>query len=313
MRLPNTTPPTWPEIKPGRFAAIIRHDPTNCRLALLGLPHDLGIKLNNGRPGAAQGPAAFRAALATFGTTWDGQKKKPLNVPIFDAGDITPTQGDNESALLDTHTKIESAVAQLHQLNLVPICIGGGHDLTLPTITALSKHTRAPLAGINFDAHLDVRPRPGSGMAFRKLIDEKFLDPRRFTTVGVGRFVNDEPDCAWLTTQGASLIYADDFLAEPLRVDREFAATFADSTPGFLSIDLDAIDSSAAPGVSATNPAGLTVRHAAAFAEHAGLNPNVRHFDIMELSPPHDPTGRTARVAAVLFLSFVAGFGVRPQ
>ena len=35
-----------------------------CRVALVGLPDDTGVELNNGRTGASKGPAAFRAALA---------------------------------------------------------------------------------------------------------------------------------------------------------------------------------------------------------------------------------------------------------
>jgi arginase family enzyme len=43
-------------------------------------------------------------------------------------------------------------------------------------------------------------------------------------------------------------------------------------------------------------------------AEAAGRDARVGHFNIMELCPPHDPDGRTARVAALLFLSFIAGW-----
>jgi arginase family enzyme len=56
---------------------------------------------------------------------------------------------------------------------------------------------------------------------------------------------------------------------------------------------------------------GLSVECAARFAEEAGRRAEVRHFDIMELSPPHDVDGRTARVAALLFMQFVAGFAER--
>ena len=62
-----------------------------------------------------------------------------------------------------------------------------------------------------------------------------------------------------------------------------------------------------APGVSAVNPMGVTPAIAASVAEQAGSNPMVRHFDIMELSPTHDD-GRTARLAALLFIHFLAGF-----
>ena len=71
MRIAHTVPASWPQPRPGRFAANLRESPEGCGVALLGLPDDGGIKLNFGRPGAAGGPAAFRAALAGFGTSFD--------------------------------------------------------------------------------------------------------------------------------------------------------------------------------------------------------------------------------------------------
>lgn len=309
MRLAHTSPAPWPAIKPGRFAAAIRHDePAGCRIALLGLPDDTGVRLNGGRFGAAQGPAAFRAALAGYGTPWDGRRGAPLDAKVFDAGDVVPAPGDDERALLATHERVESAVRELHQLGLLPVCIGGGHDLALPAVAALSAHARAAVAGINLDAHLDVRERIGSGMPFRRLIESGKLDARRFAEVGLGRFANDEADLRWAKERGATLLFTEDVLDSDL--DSAFDA-IASSEHAFVSVDLDALDGSEVPGVSALNPLGLSVRHAAQLAERAGALPNVSQFHLMELSPPHDPSGRSARVAAHLFLAFLAGFCTR--
>jgi formimidoylglutamase len=277
---------------------------------LLGLPDDTGVKLNHGRPGAAQGPAAFRQALASFGTAWDGYCERPLNVQVFDAGDIQPARGVTEDALLETHARVERAVLEMHRLGLVPVCVGGGHDLTLPAVTALARYTGAAVGGISLDAHLDVRPEPGSGMAFRCLIEFRRLDPRKFAVVGLGRFSNEASHVRWLKNQGARLFFADSVLDGRFRV-KPLKAVLTKVPAAFVSIDLDGIDSAAAPGVSALNPMGVTVRDAATLAQAAGADRRVRHFDLMELSPPHEPSGRTARVAAFLFLSFVAGFASR--
>jgi formimidoylglutamase len=310
-RLHHTTAPVWPQIKPGRFAATIRADtPENCAIALLGLPDDTGVRLNGGRPGAADGPRAFREALAAFGTVWDGLRGRGLATRVFDAGDVEPVGGATETALLETHARVESVVSQLYEMGLVPVCVGGGHDLTLPGVAALSKTAGGPVGGISFDAHLDVRKRVGSGMAFRQLIEARHLDPARFVVAGVGRFVNDQEDLEWLTGQGGRIHFVDAVLASVNAPSREWMeAAIGKSTAGFVSIDLDGLDQTA--GVSAQNPQGLSVRHAAALAEAAGSEPAVRYFDIMELSPRWDESGRTARVAASLFLSFVAGFAGR--
>jgi formiminoglutamase len=79
----------------------------------------------------------------------------------------------------------------------------------------------------------------------------------------------------------------------------------------FVSLDLDVMDAAYAPGVSAMNPAGWAPWHFDAWLRSAGANPRVKCFDIMELCPPHDEGGRTARLAAHFFLSFLRGLAER--
>lgn len=295
-----------------RFAATFRTDDhEECDVALLGLPDDLGVRLNNGRPGAREGPTAFRAALASYGVPWDARRGVHLSRVVYDAGDVIPAPGDGDAALFETHARIEEAAMALHSAGLVVACIGGGHDLTLPAVTALAEHWGLAVGGVNFDAHTDVRERAGSGMPFRRLIEMGKLSPSAFVELGLGRFVNAEVDLEWLAEQGATMRRADDVF--PLRRYRReilpaaMELALRTESAAFVSIDLDGIDSAQSPGVSAMNPSGLTVRHAALLAEAAGREQRVKHFDIMELCPPHDVAGRTSRVAAHLFLSFIAG------
>jgi formiminoglutamase len=306
MSVPFTMPGVWPEIRPGRFAGTLQTEPAHCRAALLGLADDLGVRLNGGRPGARGGPTAFRAALARYGVAWDGLRQRPLDVPVFDAGDITPAPGDDERALLATHERVERAVSALRERGLVTICVGGGHDLSLPALRAVSKSLGVVLGGINVDAHLDVREKVGSGMPFRRLIEGQSLEPRRFVEVGLGRFVNEERDLEWLAARGGTAIPAEAVFDRGL--DHGAALELASAEgPAFVSIDLDALDQSAAPGVSAPNPLGLSLREVAPLCEAAGARREIQHFDLMELNPSHDLDGRTARCAAALFLHFAAG------
>jgi arginase family enzyme len=214
--------------------------------------------------------------------------------------------------MLETHARVERAVSALRELGLVTLCVGGGHDLSLPAIAAVSASLAGRLGGINLDAHLDVRETLGSGMPFRRLIEGRWLDPQRFVELGLGRFVNDERDLAWLRAQGGSTVQADTILERGLDAQAALAHAAAGG-PAFLSIDLDALDQSVAPGVSAPNPLGLPLRDAAKLAEAAGAHSAVEHFDLMELNPSHDIDGRTGRSAAVLFLHFVAGFQRRAR
>jgi formimidoylglutamase len=301
----------WPDRPANRLASnVALDDPAGCRLALLGLPDDLGVRLNGGREGAREGPTAFRRALGRFGVSYDGWRGRRLGTRVYDAGDVRPSEGDDEAALFETHARVTLAVKALHDLDLVPICVGGGHDLSLAAIRALSQHRRQALFGINLDAHLDVRRRVGSGMPFRRLIEEERLDPSRFVEVGLGRFANDREDVEWLRELGATLIFAEE-VGFALPIERIFRAAGSSSSVGFVSIDLDGLDQSSVPGVSAPNPMGLSVRHAAQLAEAAGRTPGVLHFDLMELCPARDRGDESARVAALLFCQFVAGFEER--
>lgn len=310
-RAPHTSPAAWLEPRPGRLAAALRRDsPEGCRCALLGLPDDLGVRLNGGRPGARGGPSHFRAALSRFGVAWDGAHGRALEVAIYDAGDVDIVDGSDESALHETHARVRAAVEHLQARGLITVCVGGGHDLTFPAVSAAAGVRGRPLGGINLDAHLDVRTRVGSGMPFRRLIEGGHIEPRRFAELGLGRFANDPGDLEWLRAQGAALEHVEPILDRGLEVQRwlDFAAS---SGGAFVSIDLDALDQSVAPGVSAPNPLGLGVRDAARLAEAAGARPEVLHFDLMELNPAHDVDGHTGRVAALLFLHFVAGLTER--
>ena len=310
FRAPFTQPGTWPPIRPGRFASTLRSSPDGCRCALLGLADDLGVKLNGGRVGARGGPSAFRAALARYGVPWDGERRRALEVPIYDAGDVEAATGEDERALLETHARVERAVTALRERGLIVLCVGGGHDLSLPAIAAASACVGVALGGVNLDAHLDVRETLGSGMPFRRLIEGGRLEARRFVELGLGRFVNDERDLEWLRAQGGTTIHVDAMIERGL--DAHAALELAASEgPAFVSIDLDALDQSIAPGVSAPNPLGLSLRDAARLAEAAGARRDVVHFDLMEFNPSYDIDGHTARAAALLFLHFIAGFQQR--
>ena len=329
MHLPHTTPGVIPLSPASRLASRITpiaavaddHPLGNCSVAILGLPDDTGITLNNGRPGAAAGPAAFRAALANYGVAEPAHASIALTYPaVYDAGDVSPASTD----LAATHARVTAAAEALHRRGIgVVVGIGGGHDLTFPLVRA-AVNTRNVNRGLYVDPHLDVRPEPGSGMAFRALIEHCGI--ARLTNIGCQPLVTLRAHRAWFQLHGGTVaLDASDLdtatpltkaLIDQLVTDALLPATnppadSSDTTTAFVSLDLDAIDAAQAPGVSALNPCGLSVASLGHFANAAGRNRHVVSFDIMELSPPHDHQNRTARVAAYLFLQFLGGLAVR--
>lgn len=288
---PHLSAPTWPgDIPAGRFATTIRTDsPAACTVALLGLPDDTGVRLNHGRPGAAGGPQAFRAALARYGAADPAGGPLPR---VFDAGDVLPG-----ASLDETHQRVSAATTALLELGLFPIAIGGGHDLTFPFVRAVA--ARSPgMAGLYFDAHLDVRETAGSGMAFRRLVETGAA--RELHLHGFRPLVNSRAHLDWFVAHGG--------VVHP---DGTAVALPAPPRDCFVSFDLDVLDAAHAPGVSAVNPAGWTVRQAEDWVRACGRDARVRCFDLMELNPAQDPDGRTARVAAHLGLTFLQGFAAR--
>ena len=290
MRIPHTLPGQWPaDLAVGRFATTIKRGSSlGCEVALIGLADDTGVRLNHGRPGAKDGPRAFRAALARYGAAIPATGPLPR---VYDAGDVQPGR-----TLEETHSRVTAAVAAILDAGLLPVAVGGGHDLTFPFVRAVAgRYGR--MTGLYFDAQLDVRETRSSGMPFRKLVEE--CDVAALHLHGFRSLVNSREHHAWFIAHGGKI--HPDGASPNLPKARNL----------FVSFDLDVLDAAHAPGVSALNPAGWSVREAEVWVRACGASSAVRCFDLMELNPTHDPDGRTARVAAHLFLSFLQGYAER--
>lgn len=301
-------------------AAIVRNRPeladdrdaqaelAKCKVAIVGLSDDTGVVMNHGRPGARGGPAAFRAALARYGVASpvepEGEIGPAKAYPhVFDAGDIIIGNDLNE-----THDRITETVLALLERGLMPIGIGGGHDLTFPFVRGTAK-AHGSLTGAYLDAHLDVRPEIGSGMPFRALLEGGFIHEP--LVVGLNPLVNTREHAEYFRKRGGRVVTADEVAwSRPYELGRHLAEA-TERGAAFLSLDLDVIDSAYAPGVSAVNPCGLSPRQVEAIVHRAGRSRGVVAFDIMELNPAMDQDGRTARLAAHMFLTFLRGLAER--
>lgn len=280
-------------------------------MVLIGLPDDTGVALNSGRVGAAGGPNAVREALATYGVASPADVVWPR---VFDAGDVVPAAGTGEEAMRATHDRVSDAAQWLVLRGLFPIAIGGGHDLTYAFVRGVLRGLRQlkgdahlTLDGVYLDAHLDVRDTPGSGMPFRRLIQEGFA--RRLCAAGINPFVNDRDHTGWLMAQSGSVVCGVEGMAKA--VARFCENPGGAAGPMFFSLDMDVFDSAYAPGVSAINPSGASPREIEPLITLAGQNTRTVCFDIMELCPAHDVQGRAARLAAHMLLAFLAGYSRR--
>lgn len=286
-----------------RFADILvpfsQWDSSDVHVALLGVPQDEGVRRNGGRLGAADAPTAIRAALAKL-TVSIGRATLPPPALILDGGDL---RADGLS-LEQIHAHHQEAVTLLLGTGATVIVLGGGHDIALPNARALGAHAQR-LGIINVDAHLDVRVPTAegshSGSAFRDVIEDPACHLARLVEFGIQPFSASAHHVQYVLERGHRVWMLDDI--RRLGLDDALDAVIAlvqDCDALHLSLDMDAIASAYAPGVSAPASDGFRPDEVVRIIERFAKLPQCRLIDIAEVNPRHDTDGRTARLAAYL-------------
>lgn len=269
---------------------------------IFGWADDEGIRLNGGRPGAAEAPDRIRRFLYRM-TPSVSEKALPRFV---DRGNLT-----GGADLAEKHRLAREAVVSAFARGHSALTFGGGHDYGFPDAAAfLQSHVsagRRPLV-VNFDAHLDVRPADKSfhsGTPFRRLLEE-FGGRFDFLEIGLQPQCNSRAHRDWALAQGAELWMADD-VGTAERMEAALSAWLANrqGLPLWVSLDIDALTSRSAPGCSQSWDTGL---------ESSLVFQALRRFDeatawrglgIYEVSPPLDDDDRTSKLAALFAHDFL--------
>jgi formimidoylglutamase len=278
-------------------------EPLAGRTVILGFPYDGGIP---SRPGARFGPRAIREALSSFGG-YDGERDVEPAVDLGDA--VLPTMNG-----ADAHAAIERAAREVFAAGARPVFLGGDHGITGSIIRGLAAaRPGIGLSLVNVDAHLDVREYAddahlSSGTPFRRALETPILDGGHVAMIGIRRFANSRYYLDFATEQGIRLSTVEDVETHGAATMTKAALyrTTAGADSLYLSIDMDAADAAFAPGVSAPGTGGLTAREMIAIVRTVAADPRLVGADIMETSPPYDPDGRTARLAARLLMEILA-------
>ncbi len=268
-------------------------------IVLLGVRNEQGVLANHGRPGAAQGPDGFRRAF--FKLTAPALQ----GCRCWDAGDLPEDLPYGDRFALQGEV-----IAALVGRGALPLVVGGGHDCSYGNHLGLA--ALGPSTVIGVDAHLDVRPEPGpsSGNPFRRML-EQGLAGRDLTLLGLVPWVNAQAHRTYAETRGVALHDLEPGQEASLLEALEGALARAAGRRTLATLDLDAFSASALPGVSAPNPWGLSLDLGLQLARRLGASPCVAVFDLMELAPPLDPSGISARSTAFLAAAFLQGFAAR--
>lgn len=282
-------------------------------VAFLGFASDAGVWRNHGRPGAAEGPDALRRMLANL--AWHGSPQDRL----YDAGTVT-CEGD---ALEAAQQEYATRIATLLQAGHLAVGLGGGHEIAWAAYQgaarALADDPRLDRLGIvNFDAHLDLRQAeiPGrgtSGTPFLQIAEARAAagQPFRYLCIGVSEAANTPAILTRAAKLGTEIVL--DVDAGSRDTESRLRRFIAESSAVYLTICLDVLPPSLAPGVSAPSGHGVMLdrvvellRAALVACGRRDAGRKLLLADLAELNPRHDPDGRTARVAARLVYELAA-------
>ena len=274
--------------------------------ALLGFCCDEGIRRNQGRIGAKNGPDAIRKELANLPCSFSQQ-----NI-LFDAGNIMCLDGDLEAS----QEVLATAVTQIRKLGIFPLVIGGGHETALGHYRGhrnfMKEINEKPDIGIvNFDAHFDLRPLPvggSSGTMFRQIASEcstMELD-FRYLCMGIQKYSNTEELFKTARQLGAVYLLEKDINSRGKCYVTGNLDKFMEETNNiYITICADVFSSAFAPGVSASQPLGMNPEDVLKYIKYIIRSEKVIGFDIAEVSPRFDHDSTTANLAKVLLFTVV--------
>jgi agmatinase len=246
------------------------------KVVLCGVPFDLTASY---RPGSRFAPPQIRE------TSWEFEDyefltgENILTVPFYDSGDMD-IMGGTEESLENIYSNVKSFVDD----GKIPLAIGGEHLITLPIVKALLARYKA-LNMVVFDAHLDLKDTYAGRQLSHATVMKRVSELQQICSIlyfGI-RSATEEEKTLWMSR--------DDFFSH-----RGIDGLKRD-IPLYISIDMDALDPSCAPGVGNPEPGGLTYR------EIYSILQELSHFtivgaDVVEISPPYDPSGITGVTGA---------------
>jgi agmatinase len=264
-------------------------------VAVLGIPTDGAVVY---RTGARFGPEAIRSAsvmLRQYNPNLHVDVVERLS--IVDYGDVPTVPGSTADSL----ERSAEAIGEVARAGVTTLCLGGDHTVLLAELRALTS-VHGPLGLIQLDSHHDLwdeyfGQKLFHGSIVRRAVEEGLIDPARSLQAGLRGSLTAREDADLPKQYGIDALTYEELAALG---PGEFSARVRERVgngPCFLSFDIDFVDPAFAPGTGTPEVGGPSSREALTYVRSlAGLD--FRGFDCVEVSPPYDPAGVTAFVAA---------------
>jgi arginase len=256
-------------------------------ITVIGVPTDVNSSFLTG---AALAPDHIRDALMSPSTNLCAEDGTDLdNHPDWvDAGDLSLGSGSIAQPIDDAITNILDSGRRV-------VTLGGDHAITYPIVRATARRHRN-LTILHLDAHADLYDefegnRESHACPFARILENGLAD--RVVQIGIRTLNSHQRRQAkrfGVEVHGAREV-------PPI-------AGLGLEPPLYLSLDLDVLDPSYAPGVAHPEPGGLTTRDVVSIIQD--LPCRLIGADIVELNPNRDINGLTAKVAAKLLKEILA-------
>jgi agmatinase len=280
---------------------------SGARYAFLGVPFEEG---NIGKPGSVEGPREVRFMSHEYFPYWF-EYEVDINGEFVDCGDVRIPKVDPETS----RGRIYRAVRAILEAGLVPVLCGGDHSITIPAARALSDHIGADrrMGYLQLGAHLAMAEewageRNTSASPMARVTELGNVDAANVAHFGMRNSMNPKDWCDLARERGIAVHTMNEVVDEGVdaviarAADRVWNGTDA----RYLSVDLNVLDASAAPGVTSPEPGGIEAREMMRIANHLGSLGSVDVIDLTELCPVVDTNGITSKLAACFLLRLVA-------
>jgi agmatinase len=277
-------------LTPPRVAFLGSTDTLTPRAVVLGAPLDATETF---RSGTRDGPDRVRAVSAVLETYSPRLERDLADIRLADWGDV---ECASIEAALD---EVATAVARAIRGQALPLLIGGEHTATVGAVRgALRQH--ADLHVVQVDAHADLRDeydgvRLSHATVMRRIGEEVGL--QRVVQCGIRSGTREEFELA------RECLYSHAELGLPSQTLEHLRGR-----PVYLTIDIDVLDPSSAPGTGCPEPGGPTFAQLWSFIWSL-RELHVVGFDVMEVLPAADINDITSVAAAKLVRDAALLFG----
>jgi agmatinase len=277
-------------------------------VAVVGIPTDGAVVY---RTGARFGPEGIRSVsvmLRNYNRMLGVDVVEKLS--LVDYGDVPTVPGSTA----DSIERSTAALAEIARAGVTTVCLGGDHTVLLAELRALAG-VHGPLALVQLDSHHDLwdeyfGQKLFHGSVVRRAVEEGLIDPARSIQAGLRGSLNAADDVDLPARFGMDALSYEELAALGPAGFSERVRNRVGTAACFLSFDIDFVDPAFAPGTGTPEVGGPSSRDALTYVRSlAGLD--FRGFDCVEVSPPFDPAGTTALVAANVCFEMLSLVAVR--